>query len=66
MGGACSEYGERKDVYRVLVEKLKERNHLGDPGIDGRIITRCIFRKWVTAIWTGPSWFRIGTDGGLL
>jgi hypothetical protein len=23
---------------------LRERNHLGDPGIDGRIILRCIFR----------------------
>jgi len=25
---------------------LRERDHLGDPGVDGRIISRCIFRKW--------------------
>ena len=25
---------------------LRERDHWGDPGIDGRIILRCIFRKW--------------------
>ena len=25
---------------------LKERDHLGDPGIDGRIILRGIFGKW--------------------
>jgi len=25
---------------------LRERDHLGDPGIDGRIILRCIFNKW--------------------
>jgi hypothetical protein len=25
---------------------LRERDSLGDPGIDGRIILRCIFRKW--------------------
>jgi len=24
----------------------RERNHFGDPGIDGRIILRRIFRKW--------------------
>jgi len=26
---------------------LRERDHLEDPGIDGRIILRKIFRKWV-------------------
>jgi hypothetical protein len=25
---------------------LWERDHLGDPGIDGRIILRWVFRKW--------------------
>jgi hypothetical protein len=24
---------------------LRERDHLGDPGIDGKIIIRCIFGK---------------------
>jgi hypothetical protein len=27
-------------------ENLMERDHLGDPGLDGRIILRYIFRKW--------------------
>ena len=25
---------------------MKEREHLGDPGVDGRIIFRWNFRKW--------------------
>jgi len=38
-------YG-RKGVYRVLAENLRERDHLGDPGVDGRIILRWICMKW--------------------
>ena len=33
--------------------KLRERDHLGNPGIDGRIILRCIFRKWDVGVCTG-------------
>ena len=32
---------------------LRERDRLGDPGVDGRIILRWIFRKWDVAVWTG-------------
>jgi hypothetical protein len=27
-------------------ENLRERDHLGDLGVDGRILLRGIFRKW--------------------
>jgi hypothetical protein len=27
-------------------ESLTERNHWEDPCVDGRIIMRCIFKKW--------------------
>jgi len=36
MGCACSAYGERVGVYRVLVGYLRERAHLGDPDVDRR------------------------------
>jgi hypothetical protein len=33
-------------VHRVLEGNLRERDHSGDPDVDGRIILRWIFRKW--------------------
>ena len=40
--------------------------HLGDPGVDGRIILSWILRKLDVGVWIGSSWFRTGTGGGLL
>jgi hypothetical protein len=47
MGGACSTYGERSVVYRVWAGIHEgARNLLDDPGVNGRIILKWIFRKW--------------------
>ena len=45
---------------------LREKAHLEDPGKDGRIILKCIFRKWDGGVWTELIWLRIGTGGWLL
>jgi len=38
--------GERRGVYRFVVGgKLWEKDHFEDPGVDGRIILKWIFRK---------------------
>ena len=47
-------------------EMSGERDDLGDPGVDGRIILRWNFRKWDVGAWTGLIWLLIGTIGGLL
>ena len=43
---------------------LRERNHWGDPDVDGRIILRWIFRKREEVVGTGWSLLKIGRGGG--
>jgi len=45
---------------------LMEGDHLGDQGVDGRLILRWIFRQKDVGVWTGSSWLRIGSGGGHL
>jgi len=67
MGGACSAYGGREDFYTGFWwGNLRERDHLGDPGLDGRMMLRWTFRKWYVGVWTGSSWLRLGTGDGHL
>ena len=46
---------EKRGVHRVLGGNLRERDHLEDSGVDGRIILRWIFRKWDVAVGIGSS-----------
>jgi hypothetical protein len=63
MGGAWG----RGEVYTVFWwGNVKERDNLEDPGVDGRVILKWIFRKWDMGAWTGSIWPRIGTCGGHL
>jgi hypothetical protein len=40
MGGACGTYGEKRNACRVWLGNTKERNHLVDLSVEGRIILK--------------------------
>jgi hypothetical protein len=43
---------------------VREKDHLEDPGVDGRIILRWIFRKWDGDMeWIDPAQDRKGVAG---
>jgi hypothetical protein len=58
--------GEGSCAQGSVFGNLMERDHWGDPDVDGRIIFRWIFRKWKGVVGTGWSWLRIGMGGGRL
>jgi len=64
MVGACSANGGGEAFTGFWWGNLKETDHLGNPGVDGRIIVRWIFRKWDVGVWTGSSWLRKGQVAG--
>ena len=39
--------GKRRGAYKVLVGKLTEGDHSDEADVDGRIILKWIFEKWV-------------------
>jgi hypothetical protein len=57
-------WGRVKAYIRFWWGNLRERDHLGDPGVDGRIMLRWIFRKWNVGVRTGLSWLSRGKVEG--
>jgi len=51
----------RGEAYTVFWwGNLRVRDHLGEPGVGGRIIFRGFFRKWDVGAWIGSTWLRQG------
>jgi len=46
VGWARSAYGRQKRYVQSFGWERKERDHLEDISVDGRIILRWIFKKW--------------------
>jgi len=66
MGGQVACMGRREVYTGFGWGNMRERDHLGDSGVDVGVILRWIFRKWVVGLWTGSIWLRIGTGSGHL
>jgi hypothetical protein len=66
MGRACSTCGRSKIVNTKSQSKnIKKRNHLGDLGVDGKIILKLILKKQGVRMQTGLKWLRRGICGEL-
>ena len=64
--GHVARMGRRGEGIGSWWGNRRERDHLGDLGVDGWIILGWISRRWDVGMWTGLCWPRIGTGGGRL
>jgi hypothetical protein len=66
--GHVARMGRREACIGFWWGKLEGKRPMGcgGPGVGGRIILGCIFRKWDVGVWTGLGWLRIETIGGQL
>jgi hypothetical protein len=58
MGRACSSDGGGERRVQGFGGETG-RDHWGDPGVDGRIVLRCIFRRWDVG---GMDWIGLAQD----
>jgi hypothetical protein len=63
VGGTCGTH-ERGMCTSFSWESQKERDHLEDQGVDGRM--GWILERLAGGVYIGSSWLRIRTGGGLL
>ena len=58
--------GKKRNAYKYLAGKLKERNHLEDLGVDGRMTLKRTLNKQDVRVWASFIWLMRGTNCRLL
>jgi hypothetical protein len=53
------------NAYKNFGEDRKETYLLG-VHVDGRILLKCVLKKYGVRVWTGLNWLRIRSSGGFL
>jgi hypothetical protein len=67
VGRASGTHGRgEKRVQGCSGKARREKNHLEDQGVDGRMGSKWTLERLVGEGWSGFTWLRIGTIDGLL
>jgi hypothetical protein len=53
-----------RTIYKILMENIKGRDHLGDIGVDWKIILKWILKKQRLRMWTRILCHKIRSSGG--
>jgi hypothetical protein len=64
--GHLASTGKERNVYRVLVGKPEGKRPLERPRLGWRMGSKWTLGRLVGGVWSGFTWLRIGTVGGLL
>jgi hypothetical protein len=62
--GNVARVGRRETCIGFWFGNLRGTDQWRDPGVEGRIILRWIFRKRGVGVWIVLGWLRIETGGG--
>jgi hypothetical protein len=54
-------WGKLEVVYSILVDKPRQRGHMGNVRVDGLITLTLVLGKQHVMMWTGFNWFRMAT-----